>query len=903
MRALRRPRQGTVLLALITLATAPFAAGVPGLIESSQTSSLQQSLNAGGPLQRSLLATQTYLPNSTASPGAPASADIGMPGLTVLDQKLSQLEAGVPAIAAPQPKDAWDFQVSVTSAIDQSAERGLTSHGVLDERPDLANDVRVVTGALPTDYAYTPATRDAPARLTLQVALTAAVAKVFNAHVGSPLEWTFVGESVELDVTAIVAPLKPDAASWQLDADALDPTFYQPLKAPPYWEVSALLGPTEQPALGLLFNRGNPVGAATYWDIPVDTAGYTAAQSGALVNALTGYQDASAASGIDVAVNSEPLGILNPFQTSRQLVDSILSIVLAGVVVLGAITLLMAARLTVDRRRSEYGLLRARGQSLRQLAARATATQSVPAAISLVLAFAVVRLALPASSWTATSTVLFACVAVVALGCPGLVAVLEHRRIGIGTVRRDLARPRRSPRGRVLEAVLLLVALGAVVTLRGQGLGGGQDNLLGAAVPTLIAAIAAVLAVRLYPLLLRPAARAASKSSGATGFLGMAGAVRAGSALVLPVFIMTLTLTLAALGGLIYTTVGAGRVQTSWQTVGADADFRIDSQAALSTVPASWLQQIAKIRGVTHETVVAPQSVSANSPQYPAVAYSIDPHSYAAVSADSPWPLNAALLAGDASSTAPVPVVVAASSGLRVGQVFTLEPGFAAPLRARVAASEPSTSADPGGDFILVPDWATAASGPNWIASDVLLSGTDIDQQALNALAAKLSPGSAVTYRAQEINQLENAPLAHLAMDGYLLSILAAGCFGVCTILIYLALTAAGRNHRLLLLRTLGLTARQERGIAWAETSPLAVCAALGGLAAAAALPAAIGSSLNLTAFTGLGAATGLRLDVAVPLLAAAGGVVVVALTVALQAAVARRRTAAVQLRIGDEAR
>jgi putative ABC transport system permease protein len=160
-----------------------------------------------------------------------------------------------------------------------------------------------------------------------------------------------------------------------------------------------------------------------------------------------------------------------------------------------------------------------------------------------------------------------------------------------------------------------------------------------------------------------------------------------------------------------------------------------------------------------------------------------------------------------------------------------------------------------------------------------------------------------VTYRAQEISQLENAPLEHLAMDGYLLSIFAAGCFGVCAILISLALTAGARNHRLLLLRTLGLTPRQERGIAWAETSPLAVCAALGGLAAAAVLPAAIGGSLDLTAFTGLGAATGLRFDAAVPLLAAAAGVAVVAITVALQAAVARRRTAAVQLRIGDEAR
>jgi putative ABC transport system permease protein len=904
VRPLRQLRRGTVLLTLTTLATALFAAGVPGLIENAQTSSLQQSLNAGSPLQRSLLATRTDLPTPPPSPEA-SRLDNGMPSLAVLQQKLSQLEAGVPAIAAPESANAWDFQVSAKLADDQSAQDGLPSRGGLDVRADLAQDVRVVTGSLPMDYAYVPPAPKTPARLTLDVAFTAAVAKIFDAHVGSQLEWTFSGEMVELDVTAIVAPLKPDATYWLLDSTAITPDLDQLPAQPSYWAVSALLGPAEQPALGLLGTSGNPVGATTYWDIPVDSAGYTAAQTGALVNALTGYQDGSVAAATGVTMDSEPLGILNPFQTSRQLVDSILSIVLAGVVVLGAVMLLMAARLTVDRRRPEYALLRARGQSLPQLAARASATQSLPAAVALLLAFAVVRLALPASSWTTTSTLLFACVAVVCLGCPGLVAVLEHRRIGVGTVRRDLARTRRSPRRRVLEAVLLLVALGAVVTLRGQGLGGGQDNLLGAAVPTLIAAIATVLAVRLYPLVLRPVARATARGRGATGFLGMTGAVRAGSVLVLPVFVMTLTLTLAALGGLIYTTVSAGRVQASWQQVGADADLQVGAQSIAPTLPESLLQQIAKVRGVADETVISQQDIAQSSPQYPATMYSIDPQSYAAVSADSPWPLNASLLAGNASSAAPVPVIASARTGLRLGETFTLQPAYAAPMRARVAAFATATLADPkgGGDFILVPAWATTANRQGWEASDVLLSGGNIDEQALNTLVRNLAPGSTVTYRAQEISQLENAPLEHLAMDGYLLSIFAAGCFGVCAILISLALTAGARNHRLLLLRTLGLTPRQERGIAWAETSPLAVCAALGGLAAAAVLPAAIGGSLDLTAFTGLGAATGLRFDAAVPLLAAAAGVAVVAITVALQAAVARRRTAAVQLRIGDEAR
>jgi putative ABC transport system permease protein len=178
-------------------------------------------------------------------------------------------------------------------------------------------------------------------------------------------------------------------------------------------------------------------------------------------------------------------------------------------------------------------------------------------------------------------------------------------------------------------------------------------------------------------------------------------------------------------------------------------------------------------------------------------------------------------------------------------------------------------------------------------------SGSGLDEKSMSTLVQQFAPGSTITYRDQYVSQLENAPLENLAQEGYLFGVIAAICFGLCAVLLSLALTSAARDRRLLLLTMLGLTAREARRIAWAETSPLAVTAALGGLAAAACLPAVIGSSLNLTAFTGLAAEGPLKSDLAVPLLAALGAVAFTMLTVAVQAAAARRRRAASVLRIG----
>jgi putative ABC transport system permease protein len=490
------------------------------------------------------------------------------------------------------------------------------------------------------------------------------------------------------------------------------------------------------------------------------------------------------------------------------------------------------------------------------------------------------------------------------LGPPLLAAADHWAQSSVHADRDDLVRRRRSSRGRVLE--LLLVALGAaaVVEVRLQGVGATQQgsNLLGTIAPILLAALATAVAVRCYPLLLGPAARAAERRGGPASFLGLAGAARSALPLAVPAFVVTLTLTLVALGGLMQQAIGSGRVASSWQALGADAVVTLPYAAPTATA-ARAVAAIDAVPGVTHATAVATQaSTSANE-----TVILVDPASYAAVSADSPWPLGTSLPA-TGSGSGPVPILVGQNVQEPVGALVTIRPDYAPSIQAKVVGrltQAPVTAgvAASGSGLVIVPSWGVAANAADWPPNEILVSGDRIDESAMNAALHRTLPAkSTVAYRADLLTGYVHAPLAQLAEFGYLCGLLIAGAFGVCGILISLSLAAPSRRRRLTLLRTLGLTPRQARAIALAETVPLAVVTVIGGLLAAAALPAVFGDSLNLSVFTGQPGATALAFEPGIPLLAALAAVALTVFGVVVQAAVAGRTSAGTLLRMGEDA-
>ncbi len=119
-------------------------------------------------------------------------------------------------------------------------------------------------------------------------------------------------------------------------------------------------------------------------------------------------------------------------------------------------------------------------------------------------------------------------------------------------------------------------------------------------------------------------------------------------------------------------------------------------------------------------------------------------------------------------------------------------------------------------------------------------------------------------------------------------------------LLLILVLGARSRELTLARLATMGLSRRQARRLVIVETMPSVLAALAGGAACAVALAPLLGPELDLSVFTGYGQSVPVRADLVSIAIAAAGLVVLAALTLAVQAAVARRRGTGTALRIGE---
>lgn len=112
----------------------------------------------------------------------------------------------------------------------------------------------------------------------------------------------------------------------------------------------------------------------------------------------------------------------------------------------------------------------------------------------------------------------------------------------------------------------------------------------------LVALIAALVLVRLYPLPLRLALRSVARLRGAIGFLALARAGRSSAAGTLPLLALLVALTTAAFGGSVLAGVAAARDTAAVLATGADA--RISGEADSAPLPDSLVRTVSGADGV-----------------------------------------------------------------------------------------------------------------------------------------------------------------------------------------------------------------------------------------------------------------------------------------------------------------
>ncbi|MEV7812090.1 FtsX-like permease family protein [Streptomyces flaveolus] len=742
----------------------------------------------------------------------------------------AQSAYGVTGTVSPAVPDPW-----------LPRPTGLPAHISLAAQSGLADHARVRTGRLPG--AAHPVDATTP---EVEAAVTAATAKALHIRVGSVVHMPAPGrDPLAVRVTGILVPRDPDGAYWSTVPLLRTPTLVTlPTPGPDpdkYWLGALLLAPEAAPAL-----LGTSTNPARYWHLAPDLRGLHAHDLDRLRPAVAalesgpGLQRARTVTDDGTDINTDLDDALASFSRLRSGIAPLVSVAAAGTATVVAVVLLMTGGLAADRRRAELALLRARGASLSGLAGRLLAETAVIAVPAGALGLAGSLLVVPAGRvvpavLSALAVTLAACAAL------PLRAALAHRAVRLTAPREDLASVRPSRRRTVAELTLLVLAAGAVATLRRRGTTGDE---LTAVAPVLVGVIAALLLLRLYPLLLRRLSGPAGRLRGAVGHLSLARAGRTQASAVLPLLALLTALTTAAFGGSVLAGVAEARDRAALLTVGADA--RADAGAPLPADAPARARSVSGVRAVTPVSIAYQAKPEDGENEVPLVG--VDPRGYGALTAHTglgtfpPDRLTAGgrsgtgrLTAGGGSTTGhlaaddrsgPLPAIaspsVASSYGTRRPFLVRLEDGSA--VTVRIVLVRDRTPALSGPDFLLVDGAGLPA--PAGRPTTLLLTGEHVDADALRKA---VGGSAAVRVRAEERARYADSPLQSGAEHVYTAAVVTGAGFAVLALLLSLLRAAPERSALLARLRTMGLTRAESRHLLILESLPQALLAALGG--------------------------------------------------------------------------
>jgi len=797
--------------------------------------------------------------------------------------------SGVPVASKPP---AWSSlttgYIQVTGAA-RTAGHG-PSQFEMTYRSALARYSHVVAGRLPAGGSAG----------VVQAAVTIATAARFGLRVGSRLN----AGPVRLVVTGIIQPVLPASAFWSADRLAARPLLTPATSAgPSSWTGVLFIGPGGLTPIEISLMP--PMGA-TWW-YAVALGRLTAGQVGGLEAGLgsltaSGLTVSASGNSVTATITSQVPSILSPFTAGENAAAPALELLYVSLAVMGAVVVLLGARLVAQRRTAEFTLMRARGVALYQLGWLVLRASVVIAAVAGAAA-AVLAIVLTPGDDDAVSWWLAGITVAVTLFGPVLISVIPQRVAAPAAGRPGRQAGGRKPAARriVIETALVAVAIGGLVVLRNQGLTSGNSGVYPSAAPVLVAIPVAVVVLRCYPPLAREMARIAGLSRGVVAFVGLTRATRTPPGTVLPSFALVLVLAMVAFPDMISTSVARSQVAASWQQVGADA---IISAQPNQVITPALQRQISSVPGVVSTATALVDAVSLPS-GFELSAVFVDPARYAAVIDQAPGPrFPLAALSGNArhgQAASIVPAVATPAAAHLVGIAPVGLTVGTSPITIRLAGR---IGGVPG--VLGVADNAVAvmplqALGPSPPPPDLMLvAGPGLDAARLTAVVRRALPGAVVTLRSAAVTALTSAPVLQVTRTALTQGMAAAAGFGVLVLLLSLLLTAQTREMTLARLATMGLRRWQAHLLLAAEALPPVVAAAIGGVACAWLLAPLVGPSLNLATLSGTGSAIVVT-PAALPLIASAAGLVLAALLVlAVQAVITYRRGSARALRIAD---
>ena len=851
----------TLALALLVCACVFAALAGPALSLHTRTEALHQTLSGLTGTTKSLQVTSDYS-SFTGEMGFGSGGGAVSLSQPMLAASTAEMGRGFTRLGVPLASGAWAGLTSklypVTGVSQQVVAAYAPPKMELTYRDPLLANAQLTAGS----YAST----GTPAGAIAVVATTQMAAK-FGLRPGHVLTVQGSSGPIPLYVTGIVRQRSPGSTFGQQDVVAAAPQLNTPATGKPYWVGGVIADPDQLGPVETIFGQ---LGLGMTWVYPLAVGTVSADQVQTLNNQLSRATTATPAltgelfgGGDALSVTSPLLQDLQQFLATQSAIETVLLLLFVSLMVVGAAVILLAGRMIVSRRETELILLRARGGSLPQVALvmlRTAVAAAVPATIvAVLLAVGLVPDGGAAASggWPLAIIALAA-----ALAGPPLIAAGQHRRPGAPSnpalvLSAETGPARRPWRRVVIEVTACLAAVAGLVVLHDQGVPASGTDLYLTITPVLVAIPVVVILLRLYPLVVRGLLRLAARGAGATGFVALSRAARSSLTGVLPAFALVLALSLATFAGTVTSAINRGEVAASWNTTGGDVE--INTGSAGSVVTPAALQALSRVRGVTH--VADAWNTAWVTPfGQPLTVTQVDPASYAALVAGTPFPdfpagkISAApghelnLGATATVIASPAAATLLGSATTQLTSLFQM-----GPISVRVAGVVASTPADPaGGAFVVMPLENIPGYAGRSAPDVALIDGTSIDHAQLSAVAAKVIPGSLVTYRTNVLAALASSPLQHGATLIITLTLATAAAFGLFILILGLALGSAERELTIARLTVMG---HERPGrLVVTEAIPAVLAAIVGGAVCALVLPHLIGTSINLSAFTGTSA-------------------------------------------------
>lgn len=578
-------------------------------------------------------------------------------------------------------------------------------------------------------------------------------------------------------------------------------------------------------------------------------------------------------------LSTDLVSVLSTALARANSASAILAVAAVGPLAVSVALIVLAAALIVRRRRTDLALMSARGAPLARLR-----RMLFGEGLLLGLPAAVLGAAAGVLVTANDAGVIPTAIAVLVGTAPAIALAATLRPALLTRARADLDAPVRGRWVRIVEIIVVLLAIVAVVQLLVRGIGTDTTTIdpLVIVAPLLATVALALIVVRLHPVPIAATLAASRRGRGVVGLVGAARNLRDPSAGTTAVLAMVVAVAIAVFSSVVLATVDRGAVVAAQRTVGADVRLQgpYFDEATLERLRA--VDGVADASGILRGdflTVAGPEGRDS------VLALVTDTARTAAIQAGYLGALPAAI-----TPDSEPPQLIAATAVTGVGEVTVQN------QPAEAVATIDTLLGMPGVSEFVVFDLAdySAMTGAGFFPRVVLVDVAD-DADA-HDVAAALSDavGQSHTVRILSDSTAEiQASPAVTALRFVLFAALGvAALLSVIALLLVAGVSRDARSRVIALLRTMGLDRHRGRAIVAWEFVPLGVTALVGGVILGAVLPLLVVASIDLRPFTGGGAQPSLTVD---PVLSGALiAVVVVALALAVIAGVLGARTTSI---------